>query len=425
LDTSKDDVQNRITQLNQQANQLYQSGQYEEAIPVFLELCDTRKKILGEDHPDYGSSLYTLALLYYNMGDYSKAAPLLQKALEITKKALGENHPDYAGRLNNLAALYVATQRYAFLLLHESASVQDRIIDQIFSIASERQRMLFLMSINIDFYLFMSLVIQRFSKSILEVQAALDLIMRRKSIGAETLSIQREAVLSGKYPELKPQIVELNHARMQIASMILSGPKMGESPDRYKQDLEGLISKKEKTETALANNIPEVKLELNLKAANCITLSNILSEGEVLVELVRFYNAKFNAILAYDDLQWNPPRYVAFVLRSKEPNSIQMIDLGDAEYIDRMIVNFRLSVSEHDVDRRNQRGDSRHLIALNSDKGSHSQGYAPGWKDIGYELYKSVFEPLLPAIGDSKRLFIAPEGDLTRLPFEVQPTPSV
>jgi tetratricopeptide (TPR) repeat protein len=95
LETRKDDVQNRITQLVAQANQLYQKGQYKEAIPVVLELCDTRKKVLGENHPDYATSLNDLAELYRNMGDYAKAEPLYQKALEIYKKAFGENHPVY------------------------------------------------------------------------------------------------------------------------------------------------------------------------------------------------------------------------------------------------------------------------------------------------------------------------------------------
>ena len=40
------------------------------------------------------------------MGDYAKAEPLFRQALEIRKRALGENHPDYASSLNNLAVLY-------------------------------------------------------------------------------------------------------------------------------------------------------------------------------------------------------------------------------------------------------------------------------------------------------------------------------
>ena len=42
------------------------------------------------------------------MGDYAKAEPLYRQALEIRKRALGENHPDYATSLNNLAGLYQA-----------------------------------------------------------------------------------------------------------------------------------------------------------------------------------------------------------------------------------------------------------------------------------------------------------------------------
>ena len=64
--------------------------------------------MLGENHPDYATSLNNLAGLYQAMGDYAKAEPLFRQALEINKRALGENHPDYATSLNNLAALYQA-----------------------------------------------------------------------------------------------------------------------------------------------------------------------------------------------------------------------------------------------------------------------------------------------------------------------------
>jgi hypothetical protein len=40
------------------------------------------------------------------MGNYTAAEPLYKEALAIRKKVLGENHPDYARSLNNLASLY-------------------------------------------------------------------------------------------------------------------------------------------------------------------------------------------------------------------------------------------------------------------------------------------------------------------------------
>ncbi len=37
-------------------------------------------------------------------------------------------------------------------------------------------------------------------------------------------------------------------------------------------------------------------------------------------------------------------------------------------------------------------------------------------------MREALFDPLLPALGSGKRLLLAPDGDLTRLPFEVLPT---
>ncbi len=47
------------------------------------------------------------------MGDHAAALPLFRQALEIRRTALGEDHPDYATSLNNLAALYQAMGDHA------------------------------------------------------------------------------------------------------------------------------------------------------------------------------------------------------------------------------------------------------------------------------------------------------------------------
>jgi len=45
----------------------------------------------------------------------------------------------------------------------------------------------------------------------------------------------------------------------------------------------------------------------------------------------------------------------------------------------------------------------------------------PAQADAGLRLRALVFDRLLPALGGCSRLFLAPDGDLTRLPFEVLP----
>ena len=78
----------------------------EKVIKFEEKIMNIRKQILGENHPDYATSLSNLALIYYDLGDYQKSIELNQQALIIYKQILGENHPNYATSLSNLASNY-------------------------------------------------------------------------------------------------------------------------------------------------------------------------------------------------------------------------------------------------------------------------------------------------------------------------------
>ena len=89
-----------------------------------------------------------------------------------------------------------------------------------------------------------------------------------------------------------------------------------------------------------------------------------------------------------------------------------MIDLGEAEPIDRMIADFRAGLlgegAEDDRPRHGRSGPARHRHQLPSDAGA--------------ALRAALFDTLISALGERTRLLLAPDGDLTRLPFEVLPT---
>ena len=93
---------------------LYRSqGRYAEAEPLYKRSLAIREKALGPDHPDVGTSLNNLAVLYQSQGRYAEAEPLYKRSLAIREKALGPEHPDVGTSLNNLALLYQAQGRYA------------------------------------------------------------------------------------------------------------------------------------------------------------------------------------------------------------------------------------------------------------------------------------------------------------------------
>ncbi len=72
--------------LNRQLVALYQSRNFSDAMKLAQQALEIRKNILGEEHPDYATSLNNLAGLYKSTGDYAQAEPLYRQALAIGKR---------------------------------------------------------------------------------------------------------------------------------------------------------------------------------------------------------------------------------------------------------------------------------------------------------------------------------------------------
>jgi CHAT domain-containing protein len=117
----------------------------------------------------------------------------------------------------------------------------------------------------------------------------------------------------------------------------------------------------------------------------------------------------FKARPAYGEQPWQPARYLAFVTTDKEP--LQIFDLGEAAPLNRMIEEFRFAVTGDPTER-----EKRGLFYDQSPETDQLPDVA-----VGQQLRSALFNPLMPAIGDNHRLFLAPDGNLSRLPFEILP----
>ena len=184
----------------------------------------------------------------------------------------------------------------------------------------------------------------------------------------------------------------------------MSGPGP-EGPEVHRQLIEKWSAEKESVEVFLAGRIPEIDLERKITEANRAKVAGALPEGTVLVEFVRFNPFDFKAIPAKGQSIWKPARYLAFVLLPGQPDSIEMIDLGEADLIDDMISDFRGAITG--------RAEKPTRDAARGVQGSVT--------DVGLKLREALFDPLKKVLGDRKRLIIAPDGDIYRLPFDVLP----
>ncbi|KAK2755649.1 kinesin light chain [Colletotrichum kahawae] len=91
---------------------------------------ETRKKVLGEEHPDTLTSMGNLASTYRNQGRWKEAEELEAKELGICSRVLGEEHPDTLTSMANLAFTWKYQERWgdAIQLLQTCVRLRGNVI---------------------------------------------------------------------------------------------------------------------------------------------------------------------------------------------------------------------------------------------------------------------------------------------------------
>jgi hypothetical protein len=105
-DDDDDDDDERLGLAWKCAMTLYSDGRYEEAEELNVQVMQTRKRLLGEEHPDTLTSMANLAATYRNQGRWKEAEELFVQEMQTRKRVLGEEHPDTLTSMGNLAATY-------------------------------------------------------------------------------------------------------------------------------------------------------------------------------------------------------------------------------------------------------------------------------------------------------------------------------
>ena len=390
-----------VQSLNNLAALYYSQGHLDAAEPLYEEVLATSKCLFPPDHPYIATSLNNLAVLYQSQGRLAEVQPLYEQALAITQRLFVSNHPDIADSLNNLATLFAATHRYseALELMKEAAAIEKRLISQAFAASSESDRLAYLQTIRGNFDAFLSLVSQHLHHSPQAKQAALDLVLQRKALTAAALAALNQAIYSGRYPHLREQLKKLRELSDQIIHFTFTQPQPELIPP--------LQAEHNKLQQQLASQVPEIQLQE--QPIDCRTVALELPTGSTLIEFVCFKVFDFHA--ASGESQWQPAHYLAFILPAGQPDQVQMIDLGEAEPIDQLIQDFRHYASDG--------YRAVHSLDMGGDDEPEDLRQPP--TEV-IKLREAIFEPLCPYLQKHQHLFIAPDGNLNLLPFQILPT---
>jgi tetratricopeptide (TPR) repeat protein len=401
--------------LNSLAAVYAELGGYADAEPLYREALAINERVLGILHPDYALGLNNLARLYNKMGRYADAEPLYREALAINERVLGKAHPDYALSLLSLGDLYAKTDQpdSAAKLFLAGMKVQWEFTRLNLSAMSEAQKRQFVAGrVSDGADPIWGLVFQRRLAASYGFQAALlwkQLLFEaaRRENGA------MRAALASASPSWRQRWDQREQLRRQYATISLKsvrdhepGPPTGDAATDATL-VRDVAMQLETLEQQLRREHPEYAARARLDSLTFDDVSRNIKPTDALLEFVVFNPVDFTLG------KYKAPRYGVLVW--KTGGATAAIDLGEAAPIDEAVDRYRGAVRASIDDfgpaspSLKQVRESEALIA-----------------EASAAVRALVWAPLEKALGDAQRVYVAPDGALSLIPFEAlaQATPT-
>jgi len=109
----------------------WELGNYEQAQLLFQRSLAINERLLGPEHFEVATTLNDLADLYREQQDFARALPLCRRALAIRQKVLGQEHPDVADSLTTLSQILrgLGNHREALDACQRSMAICEKVLD--------------------------------------------------------------------------------------------------------------------------------------------------------------------------------------------------------------------------------------------------------------------------------------------------------
>lgn len=351
-------------------------ARYAEAEPLALRALAIRRAALGESHLEVADSLSALAALVLARRDASQAEPFARRALSIREATLGESHPDVASSLEQLAQVHLARQRLddALPLLWRSLALSEAHLRREGLDFSELRLATFLQLLREHEERFYALL-HAYPDDARVQRLALAVALLRKGRSVEETANTSRAVYRSLSSLDRDTFERLRTLRSQLARVSLAGPGPPGSGE-YQRQTKDLADRGDALEAKLAQRTGRLRALTALPSPAEIVdrVAAALPKDGALVELVAFADH-------------GPLRYLALVLAPGART--RAVDLGPARPVDEAVARLREALASRDA----------------------------AYLGPAQELHALVFEPLRPLLGDARRIFISPDGQLSLVPF--------
>jgi len=355
------------------------------AEPLHRRVLAARERIQGQEHPDVAESLTNLASLYAVQGEYAKAEPMHQRALAIRQKSLGPEHPDVPKILNEIVRDDIAQNdiRQAVAAESRATNISERNLALNLTAGSEQQKRAYLSTLARETNQTISLHV-RYAPSDAEARRlSLTTILRRKGRALDAMTDSIASLRRRAAPEDQALLDQLKALRAQIARLVLNGPQRM-TPAEHLAQIKTLEEQREKLEDQISRRSAEFRAQ-----SQPVTLATVQAAIPARATLVEFaayrpYNMRYTS--PEDEME--AAHYVAYVLqRQGEP---RWVELGAKKPIDDAIDKLRKALRDR------QRRDTKKLARA---------------------VDRLVMQPVRPLLGTTRRVLIAPDGNISLIPF--------
>lgn len=405
------------------------TGRLEEAEATALEALATVESLASPPSLAVAEAEAVLGFVHLSQGQTALASSELHRSYETQVAMLGKRNPQIASALRNLAlvALIQNDTKVALEYLKEAADITDRTLDDVFSCSSERQRLAQVEALRFSLDAFLSILTLAPHDDEL-LGAAFRHVLRHRGLAAEALARQRDRVIAMRSASLTDQVRELTHLRWRIATATMAGSTEA-------AQLASWAQRREELESTLASQVPEIQVAQALRGVDAQVLVDCLPEGSALIAYVKFRQVSLSPEALRVASSGASHRYLAFVLSASDPTP-KLVDLGDAAPIEDLVAGYRSDLlgelakahpPEPDATTTRPQPEIdplRNLLRSQlRDFGDADDELPPAPFDPtrGRTLRAAVFDCVAERLPDATRLIIAPDGDLTRIPFEALP----
>jgi CHAT domain-containing protein/tetratricopeptide (TPR) repeat protein len=354
-----------------------EQGEHEKA-KLLVERALPVVESFSPKNPMAGLVTLFLAEIHRSLGEHEEAEAVAERALRTFESALRPEDPVLVAFLDQVAGFRLDNGKHeAALDLHKRArKLEEEDVTRNILVAKDSHRLGYAATLLSSINLMLSFHLQAAPRNRTAAELALTTLLRNKGRARDLMAqsyAELRRVLTSEQHHL---LDELSSIRARHAAWAARGPG-GIAIAEYSKKLAALQDAQDELWIDLAK--PNLAALLNTKPVTIEDIQAVLPVGSVLVELFRYIPQHADGRLRRDP---GPPRYGAYLIST---DHIDWVDLAPAAVIDQQVSAFRDALLR------------RHVIPT--------------------DLYDSVMAPVITRLGDERRLFIAPDAELNRVPF--------